>query len=437
MLNKWMAIGLAALGLQTAAWAALPLQQWQSAGGAPVYLIETHNLPMLDVRIDFDAGSRRDPAAQAGLAAALAAMLNKGVAAQAGAGALGENELADRWADLAAQVGVGVDQDRMSISLRSLSRPELLQPAIALLARQIAQPSLPAAVWQRERAKGIAALREADTRPDVLADKAFAKAVFGSHPYGAVSTPQSLAQIEVADMRRLHASSFAPCHARISMVGAVTRTQAQALAQQLLAGLPAACPTLPTVAKVQDLRGPSAQHITFDAAQTQVLLGQPGIDRASPDFFAFLVGNHILGGGGFASLLTQAVREKEGLSYSIYSGFNPGRDRGAFQIGFQTRPEQADKALAITRKVLADFVRQGPTEAQLQAAKDNLLGGFAGRMDSNAKLLDLLANIAWNDLPLDYLETWPQKIAALQAADVRRAFAHIQPDRMVLVQVGR
>ena len=437
MLNKWMAIGLAALGLQTAAWAALPLQQWQSAGGAPVYLIETHNLPMLDVRIDFDAGSRRDPAAQAGLAAALAAMLNKGVAAQPGAAALGENELADRWADLAAQVGVGVDQDRMSISLRSLTRPELLQPAIALLARQIAQPSLPAALWQRERAKGVAALREADTRPDVLADKAFAKAVFGSHPYGAVSTPQSLAQIEVADMRRLHASSFAPCHARISMVGAVTRAQAQALAQQLLAGLPAACSTLPTVAKVQDLRGPSAQRITFDAAQTQVLLGQPGIDRASPDFFAFLVGNHILGGGGFASLLTQAVREKEGLSYSIYSGFNPGRDRGAFQIGFQTRPDQADKALAITRKVLAEFVKDGPSEVELQAAKDNLLGGFAGRMDSNAKLLDLLANIAWNDLPLDYLETWPQKIAALQAADVRRAFAHIQPDRMVLVQVGR
>ena len=131
------------------------------------------------------------------------------------------------------------------------------------------------------------------------------------------------------------------------------------------------------------------------------------------------------------------MREKEGLSYSIYSGFNPGRDRGAFQIGFQTRPDQADKALAITRKVLAEFVKNGPTEAQLQAAKDNLLGGFAGRMDSNAKLLDLLANIAWNDLPLDYLETWPQKIAALQAADVRRAFAHIQPDRMVLVQVGR
>lgn len=437
MLNKWMAIGLAALGLHTAAWAALPLQQWQSAGGAPVYLIETHNLPMLDVRIDFDAGSRRDPAAKAGLAAALAAMLNKGVAAQPGAAALGENELADRWADLAAQVGVGVEQDRMSISLRSLTRPELLQPAIALLARQIAQPSLPAAVWQRERAKGIAALREADTRPDVLADKAFAKAVFGQHPYGAVSTPQSLAQIEVADMRRLHASSFAPCHARISMVGAVTRAQAQALAQQLLAGLPATCTALPTIAKVQDLRGPSAQRITFDAAQTQVLLGQPGIDRASPDFFAFLVGNHILGGGGFASLLTQAVREKEGLSYSIYSGFNPGRDRGAFQIGFQTRPDQADKALAITRKVLAEFVQDGPSEVQLQAAKDNLLGGFAGRMDSNAKLLDLLANIAWNDLPLDYLETWPQKIAALQAADVRLAFAHIQPERMVLVQVGR
>ena len=437
MLNKWMAIGLASLGLQTAAWAALPLQQWQSAGGAPVYLIETHNLPMLDVRIDFDAGARRDPAGKSGVAAALSNMLSKGVAAQAGAAALGENELADRWADLAAQVGIGADQDRMSISLRSLTKPELLQPAVALLARQIAQPSLPAAVWQRERGKALAALREAQTRPDFLVEKAFTQAVFGSHPYGAISTAQSLAQIEVADMRRLHASSFAPCHARISMVGAVTRAQAEQIAEQLLAGLPTKCSALPELPKVQDLKAAKEERIPFAAAQTQVLLGQPAIDRASPDFFAFLVGNHILGGGGFASLLTQAVREKEGLTYSIYSSFNPGRDRGAFEIGFQTRPDQADKALTITRKVLADFVRVGPTEAQLQAAKDNLLGGFAGRMDSNAKLLDLLANIAWNDLPLDYLETWPQKIAALQAADVRRAFAHIQPERMVLMQVGQ
>ena len=437
MLKKWMPLGLLAWGLQSAAWAALPVQQWQSAGGAPIYLIETQNLPMLDVRIDFDAGARRDPVGKSGVAAALSNMLSKGVAAQTGQPALDENALAERWADLAAQVGIGAEQDRLSISLRSLTKPELLQPAVALLARQIAQPSLPAAVWQRERGKALAALREAQTRPDFLVEQAFTQAVYGIHPYGAVGTAQSLAQIQVADMRRLHAQTFTPCHARISMVGAVTRAQAQQIAEQLLAGLPSRCSALPDVPKVQDLKATKALRIPFAAAQTQVLLGQPAIDRASPDFFAFLVGNHILGGGGFASLLTQAVREKEGLTYSIYSSFNPGRDRGAFEIGFQTRPDQADKALSITRKVLADFVRVGPSEAELQAAKDNLLGGFAGRMDSNAKLADLLANIAWNDLPLDYLETWPQKIAALQVADIKRAFGVLQPEKMVTVIVGQ
>jgi hypothetical protein len=124
------------------------------------------------------------------------------------------------------------------------------------------------------------------------------------------------------------------------------------------------------------------------------------------------VGNYILGGGGFVSRLTTEVREKRGLSYSVYSYFAPGLHAGAFTIGLQTRPDQAAQAVQVAREVLADFVAEGPTEAELQAAKDNLIGGFALRIDSNRKLLGNVANIAWNGLPLDYLDTgrsrWPR-----------------------------
>jgi zinc protease len=162
-----------------------------------------------------------------------------------------------------------------------------------------------------------------------------------------------------------------------------------------------------------------------------------GIARRDPDFLALLVGNHILGGGGFTSRLTQEVREKRGLSYSVYSDFSPGLNRGGFVIGLQTRPDQAAEAVQVAHDTLARYVADGPTEAELRAAKDNLIGGFALRIDSNRKLLANVANIAWNDLPLDYLEHWTARVNALSLAEVSAAMQrHLQPARMATVIVG-
>ena len=293
-------------------------------------------------------------------------------------------------------------------------------------------------MWQRELAKSIAALAEAQTRPPFVAQTAFTQAVYGQHPYGQTPNAASLKAIQTADLRQFQQRYLSACGARISMVGALSRAQAEAIAQQLLGNLPQACPSLPAVAQVASAAHSPAKHqrITMPAAQAQVLLGQIAIARDDPDFFAFLVGNHILGGGGFASLLMQTVREDHGLVYGISSDFAPQRDRGAFTIAFQTRPEQAARATQLSLQVLGDFVKNGPSDAALQAAKDNLAGSFPSRLDSNAKLLGMLANIAWNDLPLDYLETWTGKIAAVQSADVRRAFARIKPDALVQVEVG-
>jgi zinc protease len=191
------------------------------------------------------------------------------------------------------------------------------------------------------------------------------------------------------------------------------------------------------VAEVVPLAQASEQRIAFDSAQAHVLLGQPGFKRADPDFFALTVGNHILGGGGFVSRLTQEVREKRGLSYSVFSAFAPSLHAGAFTMGLQTRPDQADLALQVSREVLARFVADGPTEAELQAAKANLIGGFALRIDSNRKLLDNVANIAWNGLPLDYLDTWTQQVDKLTVADIRAAFQRkLQPQVMATVVLG-
>lgn len=429
------------LVLAGSAGAAPAIEHWQQPGGAQVYLVRSPSIPMLDVQIDFDAGARREPDDRVGLARAMVNLLDKGVRARDGEPALDENAIGQAWADLGARLGAGVGADRLSVSLRTLTEPALLERAVALAARQIGEPAFPSAVWERERQRALAELRESYTRPGSVAAREYAKAVHGGHPYGRETTAESLARVTVEDMARFHATYLQPCRARVSLVGAVDRAQADAIAQRLLARLPAqACSrveALPPVAEVPALGAALERRIPFASTQAHVFIGQPGFKRSDPDFFALTVGNHILGGGGFVSRLTTEVREKRGLSYSVYSYFAPGLHAGPFTIGLQTRSDQVNEAIGVARQVLRDFVAQGPTPEELQAAKANLIGGFALRLDSNAKLLDQVAHIAWHQLPLDYLQTWTAQIERLTVSDIQAAFQRtLQPDRMLTLVVG-
>ncbi|MEO6973959.1 MAG: pitrilysin family protein [Rhodoferax sp.] len=431
--------GASALFCSNSALAALPIEHWTQPSGAQVYLAQSPGIPMLDVEIDFDAGGRRDPPGKAGLASVTADMTSAGVLARGPDPALDENALSEAWADLGAGFDGSAGNDRMSFSLRSLTYPDLLGPAVQLAARQLGEPAFPQAVWERNRQRLGASLKEALTRPGTVAGRAFSAAVYGNHPYGYEMTQETLAHIEVADMRTMYAGLIQPCRAKVSLVGAVTRAQADALVTTLLSRLPAttSCAPLPTIAEVPPLAKAQYIRIPFDAAQAQVLIGQPGFKRADPDYFALTVGNYILGGGGFVSRLSSEVRQKRALSYSVYSYFAPGLHAGAFVVGLQTRPDQADEAVQVARSVLARFVAEGPTEAELKAAKDNLIGGFALRIDSNRKLLGNIANIAWNNLPLDYLDTWTHQVQKVTVADIKAAIARtLQPDRMVTVVLG-
>jgi zinc protease len=420
------------------AFAALPIENWTQPSGAQVFLVQSPAIAMVDVQIDFDAGLRRDPADKAGLASVTAMMLSKGVKASGANAAMDDNQLSEAWADLGASFSAGAGADRMSFSLRSLTYPDLLGKAVDLAARQMGQSAWPNAIWMRERERIAASIKEANTRPATLAGRAFNQAVYGAHPYGFEATEASIAVISVADMQAAYTALVLPCRAKVSIVGAVTKSQADALVAKLLGQLPKSeCSLLQVIPEVEPLKQAEDKRITFESAQAHVLIGQPGYKRDDPDFFALLVGNHILGGGGFTSRLTNEVREKRGLTYGVYSGFQPGSHAGAFSIGLQTRPDQAAQAVQVSKDVLAKFVAEGPTEIELKAAKDNLIGGFALRIDSNRKLLDNVANIAWNKLPLTYLDVWTQQIDKITTAQIKAAFQRkLQPERMVTVVLG-
>lgn len=431
-------VGLASLILAAPLWATPTIEQWTQPNGARVQLLTLTALPMLDVHIDFDGGSRRDPPRQAGLSQATALMLDKGIAAQPGLPALNENELVEAWADLGAQFTIQSTSDRFSARLRTLSQPDIRRDAVSLAARQLAAPTFPEAVWARERDRLVAGWRQSQTRPNVVASQHFHTAVFGGHPYGVEPQPETWALVSVDDMLSFYQRHVRACDARVTLVGDVNRAQAHAIVEELMAGLSSrSCKPLPTIAEVVPLDAPQILRVPFNAVQAQILIGQPGIPRSDPDFMALTLANHILGGGGFSSRLMQEIRERRGLTYGIFSYFSPGRHAGPFAVSMSTRPDQADEAVALIHQELRRFIKEGPTDDELSEAKASLINGFALRLDSNRKLLDNVASMAWHDLPMDHLDTWTARMDAVTREQVMSALQRVlDPDRMVTVILG-
>ncbi|MBL8382034.1 MAG: insulinase family protein [Burkholderiales bacterium] len=422
-------VALAACVVALPARAGLPIQSWTAPSGARVLFVEARGIPMLDIAVDFDAGGRRAPPGKAGLAGLTNSLLAMG------AGGLDENRIAEGFADAGAQRGARADADRAGLTLRTLSARAEREAALALFAAVLQSPTFPEEAVSREKARAIAALREAETKPEAIANRVFYEALYGAHPYGASASPASVAAIDRADIEAFYRANYGAARAVVSIIGDIARAEAEVIAERLTAGLPAggAAPALPAVGTPEA----RSRRLAHPATQSHILLGVPALARGDPDFFALTVGNHVLGGGGFVSRLMQEVREKRGLAYSAYSYFLPLADAGPFQLGLQTKKEQADQALALVREVVAAFVEKGPTAAELKAAKANLTGGFPLRIDNNRKILDNLAVIGFYRLPLDYLDRWVANVERVTAADVRAAFARrVRPDGLVTVVVG-
>ncbi len=425
-------LGLILLLLALPAWAGLDIQHWQTPRGARVYFVENHDLPMLDISVGFDAGSVRDTPEKSGLAAMVRKLM------PLGAGGWTEDEVSDRLADVGAQISGRFDQDRAGFSLRTLSGAKERDQAVAVLKAILGAPRFSPEVLSREKDRAVAELKEASTKPEYLGEKAFRKAIYGDHPYG---LPESGEVATVAGLTRDEVVAFYKKYYRakgmsIALMGDIGRPEAEKLAEDLAAGLPAgaAPPPLPKVViRAAGIRRVIPHH----AAQSHLFIGQPGLRREDPDYFPLVVGNYVLGGGGFDSRLMDEIRQKRGLAYSAYSYFAPLERLGPFQIGLQTRRETTDEALRVADQTLMRFLKEGPTDAELRQAKDNLVGSFPLRLDSNRKILDYLAMMAYYRLPPDWLDDYPKEVEKVSREAILQAFrARIRPEALSTVVVG-
>lgn len=413
----------------TLALAGVRIEHWTAPSGAKVYFVETRVLPILDVQIDFAAGAAFVPAGKSGLDSLTQGLL------ETGAADLDEEQIAGRLVDIGARMGGGVDSDRASVSVRTLSTKTEREAALNLMRTVLSAPTFPQAVLERERGRTIASIREAETRPDAIAGKRFAAAIYPDHPYGVIPSVDSVGAITREDLVAFHRQHYGAKGAVVSIIGDVSRAEAEAIAQHLTEALPAGGGDLVPPAVTKPLSG--TIKIAHPAAQSHVHIGLPAIRRGDPDYFPLLVGNYTLGGGGFVSRLMKEVREKRGYAYSVYSYFGPRKLEGPFEIGLQTKREQVGDALKVVDEVLTEYMAKGPTRKELVAAKKNLVDGFALRMDSNAKLLGYLSAIGFYELPLTYLDDFPAKVKAVTAEQVKAAFArHVKPENLMTVIVA-
>lgn len=409
--------------------AGVKIEHWTTATGARVYFVEARGVPILDVQIDFSAGNVYTAPGKAGLPGLTRSLLD------AGAGDLDEEKLAERLTDTGAQLGGGVDNDRASVALRTLSAKPERDAALALMRTVLSAPTFPQAVLTREKERSIAAIREADTQPGAIAAKRFAAAIYPDHPYGVSATAESVAAITRQDLVDFYQQHYAAKHATVSLIGDISRSEAEAIADQLSQALPAG--GVPTTLPPVTLPARQIIKVAHPAAQSHVHIGLPAVRRGDADYFALLVGNYSLGGGGFSSRLMKEVREKRGYAYSVSSYFYPQLLLGPFGINLQTKRSQVNDALKVVDDVLTTFMAQGPTAKELVAAKKNLVDGLALRLDSNAKLLGYLSTIGFYGLPLTYLDDFPARVNAVTISQVREAFArHVPRDHLVTVVVA-
>ena len=407
------------------------IEHWRSDSGTPVFFIAAPQIPMLDIQIVLDAGNSRDGTLP-GLSQITHSLLNTG------AGGLDADAIAQQFENVGAAYSAEVLLDRSKVSLRTLVNPEWREQGLATFTTVLGQPRFPEPQLERRRQQMQVALKKLEENPGAIAKQAFYQTVYPGHPYSSpiAGTGDSLAAITRADVEGFYRTFFASGGAIVTMVGAIDRADAEAIANRITQVLPQgpAPKALPPPTAVTEAKTVIIPH---PSEQAHVLIGQQGVARGEAFHFPLYLGNYTLGGGGFSSRLMQEIRNNRGLAYSVYSYFFPLRHRGPFRLGFQTRKDQVDQALEAAYAELRHFVADGPTEEELGHSRNSMVLGFPLRIADNASMIDYLSMIGYYRLPLDYLDTWTDRISAISREQIVTAFqSRLDPDQMITVIVG-
>lgn len=398
--------------------------------GATLLVAERPGIPMVVMNILLKTGSAADTDAKAGLANLTAALLTRGTKKHSA------QTLAEDLDFLGASLTVGADYETTTISLTTLTKN--LDPALELLSAVLLTPTFPPSELERTRKEIEGGLQSHEEEPGWVAQKTFLAKLYPHHPYGRLveGQPATLAKLTQADVKKFHQTYYRPNNAIIVLAGEIAQEQAVNLLRNHFADWQQA--DIPSVVW-PDSRQLSAERVTLDkkVSQASVVLGHPGIARSNPDYYAVQLMNYILGGGGFGSRLMDKIREELALVYHVSSGFTVRKHAGPFTVGLQTKNATATQALDESLQVIRRFIEQGPTEAELAAAKAYFINSFPLRLVSNRDVAALLPVLEFYELGLDYPDRYADLIGQVTLEQVHNAAkTYLHPDELLQVVVA-
>jgi zinc protease len=352
-----------------------------------------------------------------------------------GAGELDSQEFRTELEDLAIQLSFDADRDQFTGRLKTLT--EHRAQAFELLRLALSQPRFDAEPVERIRNQVQASLRRLAEDPDYVASLPWFETAFPEHPYGRPvrGTIESVGAITADDLRGFVARRLARDNLIIGVAGDVTAQELGPLLDSAFGDLPATSAPI-DLGEARPADGGTVM-VRKDVPQSQVLFGEAGLSRDDPDFYAAYVANHILGGGGFTSRLTEEVREKRGLAYSVYSYLYPADHAPLWLGGLGTSNASVRQAVALVRHEVARLAHGEVEQAELDDAKQYLTGAFPLRLTSNDQIAGTLVSMQVSDLGIDYLEKRNDYIQAVTLEDLRRVAARLyHPEELLVVIVG-
>lgn len=409
--------------------ASTDIQEVRSEGGITAWLVEDYTVPIVALRFMFEGGSTQDPDGKEGLANLMTGLFDEG------AGELDSEAFQLALDDAAAELSFSAGRDAISGSMRTLA--ETRAEAFGLLRLALAMPRFDQAPIDRIRAQIVAGIRARSRDPETAAQIAFAEAVYGDHPYARRSegTPETLATVTADDLRQLHSRLFARDNLIVGVVGAIDAETLKTELDRLFGDLPENADLVP-VADVEP-RLDQTVRIDYPLPQTSLQLAYRGIARDDPEFFPALLMNHVLGGGSFSSRLFEEVRERRGLAYGIGSGLSNSRHADALVIGTATNSDRAAETLDVIREVVARMAEEGPTEAELDAAKRHLIGAYAiNNLASSGAIANTLVGLQFESLGLDYIQRRPALINAVTREEAARQARELLSGEPAVLMIG-
>jgi zinc protease len=407
-------------------------QRFQLPNGLIWLFSSQSDLPLVTVNLTVKAGGLFDPPQKAGLANLTASLLRYGTKTRTA------QQIAEAMDFLGASFSTGGGRDVANLKLTVLKKdlPEALKIfQDVLLNPRFAPPELQSMV---ARLQG--SLKSQEDEPGIVAGRAFRKHLYGDYPYAfpEIGTPESLGRINPNDLVTFHRQWYRPNNSILTLVGYLTQEEAQKIVTDFFGGWekgalpPSPPPPAPRLDK------PTVVRINKDITQANIILGQIGLKRNDPDFYAVQVMNYILGGGGFASRLMDNIRDNRGLVYNVHSSIEPGLEAGPFDISLETKNASGGEAVTEVLKELDRIRRDLVSEKELADAKSYLVGSLPLKMDSNAKRAALLGYAELYGLGLDYPWRYPAIVNNITRDDILNAARkYLDPDKYLLVVVGK